>query len=122
MAAPNFDITPTWVYPQEEEYNVITTRADTFKQEYNLLSDIPNRRYKLVITGVTDTDFLNRIQGHWRSVSGTFAAFHWITVPSYIDGGAGVGVSMYGRWIGKPNFKPKAKSWDVELHFEKHIY
>lgn len=122
MAAPNFDITPTWVIPVEDKYNVLSTRSDSFKKEYNLLSTIPNRSYKLIITGVTDTDFLNRVEGHWRGVSGTFAAFHWITVPSYIDGGGGTGVSMYGRWATKPNFKPKAKSWDVQLIFEKHIY
>ena len=69
---------------------------------------------------IADATFTT-ILSHYRDVSGTFQAFYWTTVPSYIDGGDGSGVSMYGRWVGKPSWKPNSRSWNVTAEFEKNI-
>ena len=117
---PDFDVTPTWVYPEIEEYNVIVSAAEDMKKEYYLLSPTPAVKYKLEFSGVSDSTFAF-ILSHYRDVSGPFASFNWTAVPSYIDGGDGLGVDMTGRWTEKPNWSPKAKSWDVEMIFEKDI-
>ena len=116
----DFGVTPTWVYPVETKYNVITTEADNFKKEYYLLSATPNRQFRLVFTGLTDVSFAT-VLTHWSSVSGPYGLFNWNSVPSYIDGGSGLGVTMQGRWLPNPKFEPQSKSWDVELVFEKDI-
>ena len=112
--------TPTWVYPILEQYNVITTQSENMKKEYLLSSVTPQVQFRLVWTGMTDASFAG-ILAHWRGVSGTYAAFNWTCVPSYIDGGDGLGASMEGRWMGSPRYVPKSKSWDVELIFEKKL-
>lgn len=118
---PNLpDVTPTWVIPMEESYNVIKTQSETLIKTFDLMSVTPIVKFRLQWRGVTDGDFAAILQ-HYRDVSGTFAAFTWDCVPTYIDGGDGLGVSMTGRWAGKPSFKPKARSWDLEMVFEKDI-
>jgi len=112
------DVTPTWVIPLDEDYNVTITQSENLRKTFDLLSATPVIGYRLLFNGVTDGQFA-AILAHYRGVSGTFAAFTWNTVPSYIDGGGGVGISMLGRWAGKPKFTPKSKSWDVEMMFEK---
>lgn len=112
--------TPTWVYPITEDYNVITTQAENMKKEYYLLSPTPTIQFRLVWTGLSDASFAT-ILSHWRGVSGTYASFNWICVPSYIDGGAGLGANMLGRWVDKPRWNPDSNSWDVELVFEKEV-
>jgi len=114
------DVTPTWVLPLEEKFNVLITDSETLKKEYDLISVTPNLQFRLIWSGVTDGDFA-AILGHWRSVSGEFAVFTWDCVPSYIDGGSGLGTSMTGRWSGKPKFSPQSKNWNLELIFEKEI-
>jgi hypothetical protein len=112
-------VTATWVYPVDgEEYNVITTQAENMYKEYYLLSATPQRQYRLTCKDVSDTTFA-LIVAHWRSVSGTYYPFWWTTVPNYIDGGYGSGVSLWGRWVGKPKWEPKSRSWDVEMVFEQ---
>lgn len=118
---PNdFDVTPTWVIPIEEKYNVMETETENLHKEYDLLSSTPRRQFRLKFDGVTDTTFAT-ILAHYRSTSGQFAAFYWTSVPSYIDGGSGSGVSMYGRWTDSPKWNPKSKSWEVEMVFEEDI-
>ena len=118
---PNFpDITPTWMHPIEEEFNVITTPSENIKKEYFLLSATPLRKFRMVWSGVTDGDYAAILQ-HWRDVSGPYASFTLDCVPSYINGGSGLGVSMTGRYVGKPKWEVKSKSWDIEVIFEKAI-
>ena len=112
------DVTPTWVYPDGENHTVITTVAESGKIEYDMLSYYPVTRFRLVWKGVTDGDFAALLD-HYRDVSGEYHHFLWNTVPSYIDGGNGLGESMMGRWVGQPKWNPKAKSWDLEMVFEK---
>jgi len=88
------------------------------KREYYLLSNSPNRQFNLKFIGLSDAVF-SALLTQYRGVSGEYAAFNWTTVPSYIDGGSGSGVSMYGRWAGQPKFAPNADNWDVEMVFEK---
>ena len=118
MGVQIFNTTPTWVHPMEDDFNVITTVSENLKKEYFLPEDTSNIQYKLIFEGVKDTTFISILQSY-RDVSGTFDSFYWDSVPTYIDGGAGSGVSMLGRWISK-KFTPQAKShWEVELVFEK---
>lgn len=114
------DVTPTWVYPLEEQFNVIMTQSENMKRQYDLLSATPNRQFRLTWSGVTDGDFAALLK-HYRDVSGEYAIFTWDCVPSYIDGGGGLGISMTGRYVGKPKWNPKARSWDLEMVFEQNI-
>lgn len=114
------DVTPTWVYPIEETYNVIVTQSENLKKQFDLLSVTPARQFRLVWSGVTDGDFA-ALLSHYRSVSGEYGLFTWDCVPSYINGGGGLGVSMDGRWVGSPKWDPKAKHWELEMVFEKNI-
>lgn len=120
MGTHDFGITPTWVYPVEEKYNVIKTESENYKKEYYLLSTTPNIQYQLVFNGITDSTFAS-IQTHYRSVSGEYALFDWNSVPSYINGGGGLGTTMQGRWVEKPDWSPDSKSWNVKMLFEKDV-
>ena len=110
-------VTPTWVHPIETSYNVYSTQNPFAQKSYFLLSNIPRRRFKLMFSGVTDGDFAG-ILSHWQGVSGAYSSFTWTTVPSYIDGGGGLGASLSGRWVGEPKWIPKSNSWGAEMVFE----
>ena len=114
------DVTPTWVYPEGDQYSVVTTIAETGRIEYDMTSYYPIEKFRLVWSGVTDGDFA-ALLAHYRSVTGEYGIFDWNSVPSYIDGGDGLGVTMAGRWTGKPKWTPNAKSWNLEMVFEKSI-
>jgi len=114
-------VTPTWVTPIKEEYNVNISPMREMKREYYLLSATPALQYALDFNGLTDATYKTLMQ-HWRSVSGTFSVFLWSTVPSYIDSGyksSELGFPMYGRWISQPDIIPRARSWSVKMNFEK---
>jgi len=112
-------VTPTWVTPIGiDEYAIEITEAEDMKKEYYLLSNSPNRQFNLHFIGLSDAEYAILL-GQYRGVTGEYAAFDWYTVPSYIDGGSGSGVSMHGRWVSQPKFKPNARSWNVEIIFEK---
>lgn len=116
----NFGVTPTWVMPTEESFNVITTESENLKKEYYLLSSTPRRQYTLKFDGLSDANFAT-VLDFYRDVSGQYMEFNWNTVPLYINGGAGAGVTMAGRWVDKPKWTPESNSWNVELIFEKSI-
>jgi hypothetical protein len=119
---PNFDVTPTLVIPIEETYHVQKSIAEGFKKEYMLVSKWPTQRYKLLFSGITDTNFDNNILAHYRAVSDGYAPFYWTTVPDYIDTGFGSGVSLKGRWLKRPRFIPQKNYWNIELNFEVDVY
>lgn len=79
----NFSVSPTWVFPVEEKYKVITTPAESYKKEYYLLSTTPNRRWRFMFDKVSDATF-NTILDHWRGVSGPYDAFY-LRFPIYIN-------------------------------------
>ena len=114
------DVTPTWVQPDEVEYDIEETYSGSNKRQADLMSSLPLRRFSLYWSGVTDGDYA-AILKHWRDVSGTYAAVTWDCVPNYIDGGGGLGVSMTGHWAEKPEWNPESRSWNLRMIFEKDI-
>ena len=114
-------VTPTWVTPIKEEYNVSISPLREMKREYYLFSTTPTLQYKLEFNGLTNATYKTLMQ-YWRSVSGTYAVFLWNTVPSYIDGGYNaneLGDPMYGRWISQPDIKVMSRSMNITINFEK---
>ena len=115
-----FDRVPTWVYPIEERYNVFISPLQEMKKDYYLFSTTPILQYRIEFVGVTEGTY-RAIQQQWRDVSGVFSIFLWNSVPSYIDGGDGLGTSMQGRWFQSHQTKALSKAWNVTMFFEKDI-
>jgi hypothetical protein len=111
------DVTPTWVTPIKEQYNVSISPSQNMKRGYYLFSTTPILQYKLEFNGLSN-ELYRTLMEHWRAVSGTFGVFLWSTVPSYIDSIGGAS-PMYGRWISQPEVTPYARSWNVRINFEK---
>jgi len=109
-------VTPTWVTPIKELYNVNISPSRFMYRNYYLLSPTPQLQYKLNFTEITDSDYAVLL-AQWRDVSGSYGIFDWNTVPSYIESGA----TMRGRWTGQPDIKPNARSWNVSLIFERNL-
>lgn len=73
-------VTPTWVTPVEERYNVNISPSEYMKRDYYLFSTTPNLQYKLEFSGLSEESYQILLQ-HWRDVSGTFGAFNWYSIP-----------------------------------------
>jgi len=71
-----FSVTPTWVHPIKEEYNVFVSPSNDMKKDYYLFSPTPMLQYKTEFNGITE-DTYKIIQQQWRDVSGTFASFNF---------------------------------------------
>ena len=124
MAGANFTLIPTWVYPEELEWNTLVTQSESMKKQYQSLSDTPGQKYRLVFTGLSDA---NRgvLLNHIYQCKGGFDSFSWQSVPSYIDtdlDGTPDGSNMTGRWVEKSyDQTPRENAWDCEIIFEKAI-
>ncbi len=117
-AGATFGVSPTWVIPEEPEFHLIETQAESMKKDFNLMSGSSSVDiYRLQFTGLSDTDYNggSGVHDHFIGQNGGYSSFRWASVPSYINSGSDV----TGRWVaGTFNPTPKASSWDVEVSFE----
>jgi hypothetical protein len=124
MAADDFSLVPTWVYPEEPEFHNIITPAESMKKQYQNLSATPWRRFRLVFKGLSDTNFW-ALYNHFYGRYGGYDSFSWQSVPSYIDtdqDGTPDGSNLTGRWVDKSfSFRPLANGWDAEVVFEVDV-
>ena len=124
MAADDFEIMPTWVYPEEPIYPNVITESENYKKDYQNLDTTPLERFKLVFEGLTDAQ-AETIYEHYKGRYGGYDSFAWKNsyIPSYIIDLLDLSTSdLTGRWIeGSFNIKPRAKSYDIEIVFEKAV-
>jgi len=114
--ASNFTVTPTWVHPIEPEFHNIISKSESMKKVYYNVSATSISVFHLVFEGLSDAQFTT-VREHYNETSGGYEPFYWNTVPSYIESG---NTSIYGRWVEKSfKQKPKAKSWNCEIDFER---
>ena len=114
--AADFTLIPTLVTPLEPEFPNIITESEA-KKQYQNLDPTPIEKYKLNFIRTTDVNYWI-INDHYRSTYGGYDSFKWNSVPSYATSSSTP--NMTGRWV-EGSFKstPNAKSWDVEIVFEK---
>ncbi len=122
MAADDFTLLPTWVYPLEPEYHNVITPSESMKKEYLNRSATAIEKFRLVYEGLSDANF-EVLRDHQMGRYGGYDNFAWLSaaIPAYIiallDLGGG---DLDGRWV-KGTFKatPKSNSWNAEIIFEK---
>jgi len=122
MAADDFTITPTWVYPIRISFNNVITVSESLKKDYQNIADIPTERFRIVWRGLSDAN-AELIYEHYKSRYAGYDDFAWkaANIPSYINDILDLGgADLTGRWIDESwKATPKANSWDIELIFEK---
>ena len=123
MAADDFALTPTWVYPEEPEYHNVITQAESQKKDYQNVSTTSIEKFKLKFEGMSDANF-KIFYDHQKGRYGGYDLFAWLNanIPAYIKTLLGItSENLSGRWIsGTFKFTPKAHSWDAEIIFEKN--
>ena len=124
MAADDFSLMPTWVYPEEPEYHNIITPSESMKKEYLNLSVTPIEKFRLVFEGLSDANF-KVIRDHVKGRYGGYDSFAWLNayIPAYVLAFLGLTTeNLTGRWVdGSFKATPKANYFDVEITFEKAI-
>ena len=124
MAADDFTLLPTWVYPDVPEYHNIETQSESMKKEYYNLSSTPVERFRLKFEGMSDANF-KILFDHYKGRYGGYDEFAWLNayIPAYIKTLLGITTEdLTGRWVnGSLKFDPKPKSWDAEVVFEKEV-
>lgn len=123
MAADDFALTPTWVYPEEPEYHNVITQSESQKKDYQNVSTTSIEKFKLKFEGMSDANF-KTLYDHQKGRYGGYDLFAWLNanIPAYIKTLLGItSENLSGRWIfGTFKFTPKAHSWDAEIIFEKN--
>jgi len=122
VAADDFTLKPTWVFPSEPEFYNVVTPSESMKKEYLNISATPVEKFRLKFDGLSDANF-EILRDHYKGRYGGFDNFAWknAAIPSYILSLLGLTTEdIDGRWIqGTFNATPKANSWDAEITFEK---
>lgn len=124
MAAGDFTLTPTWVYPEARIFHNIVSQSESMKREYLNVSVTGVERFVLRYEGMTDANFETLFE-HYNARYGGYGSFAWknANIPLYIIDVLDLGASdLTGRWVdGSFKFVPQSHSWNAEIMFEKAI-
>jgi hypothetical protein len=124
MAADDFQLLPTWVYPEEPEYHNVETPSESMKKEYMNISSNAVERYKLVFEGLSDAN-MKTLRDHYSGRYGGYDSFAWKNayIPGYLLTLLGLTTEdLTGRWVqGSFKYDPQPHSWDAEIVFEKAV-
>jgi hypothetical protein len=101
MAASDFNLTPTLVEPQTPKVNIAVSSTDSGKKDYQLYTSTINKKYRLIFTGISDTNGKTIID-HYNARFGAYEAFDWLNanIPTYIKTLHGItSENMNVRWV-----------------------
>lgn len=124
MAADDFALTPTWVYPETPKYNNVTTQSESMKKEYYNISANAVEKFRLKFEGMSDTNF-KTLFDHYKGRYAGYDEFIWLNanIPSYILTLLGLtSENLTGRWVQDSfKFDPSSKGWEASVIFEKSV-
>jgi len=124
MAAGDFGLTPTWVHPEEPEFNVVVTQSDNLKKDRQTISTNAVNKYRMIFTGLSDTDY-KTLYDHYVARKGSFSSFTWLNtnIPAYLKTLLGItSGTLTIRWVdGTFKSTPRPRSWDAEIVAEQEI-
>lgn len=124
MAADDFALTPTWVYPEEPEFHTIVTQTEGFKKDYQSVSSNAVTKFRLAFIGLSDAN-TKTLRDHYNARYGGYDEFSWLNanIPTYIKSLLGLtSEDLTGRWVqGSFRITPKATVYDAEITFERTV-